>query len=256
MMQAQGSRSGQSGLDESVHSIKMVPIQDLPPEYLQIVNSFCLDVSANWEKNEEDERIRLMGVRDLECFLRVSFPNISLQLFGSSCNGFGLKTSDLDIGLIPCPTYVPPPSVNQIGKMLRKCRWITKVFTISQAKVPIVKFTHKDLKLDGDISILEDGALMNTRLLKAYSMIDPRVKEFDMVKDVISVRRAGQMTKVEKGWSEFFFLCIEDPITPDVNIAKNMSHEKHFNRFKDILSKALAHFTSPVNKIPVMYSSF
>ncbi|CAG0895464.1 unnamed protein product [Darwinula stevensoni] len=153
----------------------------------RIVGSTCLplrvemlDITlvgiANWEKNEEDERIRLMGVRDLECFLRVSFPNISLQLFGSSCNGFGLKTSDLDIGLIPCPTYVPPPSVNQIGKMLRKCRWITKVFTISQAKVPIVKFTHKDLKLDGDISILEDGALMNTRLLKAYSMIDPRVK--------------------------------------------------------------------------------
>lgn len=47
---------------------------------------------------------------------------------------------------------------------------------ITTAKVPIVKFFHLRSGLEVDISLYNTLALHNTRLLSAYSAIDPRVK--------------------------------------------------------------------------------
>jgi len=51
-----------------------------------------------------------------------------------------------------------------------------EILAIPSAKVPIVKFKHKKTRLEGDISLSNDLALRNTKLLRAYAEIDPRVK--------------------------------------------------------------------------------
>lgn len=86
--------------------------------------------------------------------------NIQLRLFGSSRNGFGFKGSDLDM----CMTFVgdngenrdPEEDVrliNRIQHILFKCHDLHRVFAITTAKVPIVKFEHRFSGLEGDISL-------------------------------------------------------------------------------------------------------
>jgi terminal uridylyltransferase len=45
-------------------------------------------------------------VQDLENHLQRRYPTVSLDLFGSSCNGFGFRKSDLDI----CLTFTDNPT--------------------------------------------------------------------------------------------------------------------------------------------------
>ncbi|KAF4019482.1 hypothetical protein G4228_011273 [Cervus hanglu yarkandensis] len=53
---------------------------------------------------------------------------------------------------------------------------LRNILPITTAKVPIVKFFHLRSGLEVDISLYNTLALHNTRLLSAYSAIDPRVK--------------------------------------------------------------------------------
>lgn len=47
---------------------------------------------------------------------------------------------------------------------------------MTTAKVPIVKFTHIETQIDGDISIYNVLAQKNTAMMLTYSTIDERVK--------------------------------------------------------------------------------
>ena len=106
---------------------------------------------------------------------------IQLSLFGSSVNGFGSRSSDLDI----CMTFqdmTDPDRINYAGWIDRLAKHLvshpelTKILAIRTAKVPIVKFYHKAFKLEGDISLYNTLALRNTKLLKTYANMDSRVQ--------------------------------------------------------------------------------
>lgn len=66
--------------------------------------------------------------------------------------------------------------VEQLGAYLKKFKAINEVLVISTAKVPIVKFTHKNTRIDGDISLYNVLAMENSKLLYTYSSIDQRVR--------------------------------------------------------------------------------
>lgn len=53
---------------------------------------------------------------------------------------------------------------------------VSNLLPITTARVPIVKFTHCESKLDGDISIYNVLAQRNTKMLRLYSEIDERAK--------------------------------------------------------------------------------
>lgn len=52
---------------------------------------------------------------------------------------------------------------------------------ISGAKVPIVKIWDPELKLACDMNVNNTMALENTRLIRTYVEIDPRVRQLGMV---------------------------------------------------------------------------
>lgn len=56
-------------------------------------------VSEIWAPTKEETEERQNLVSDLEEYLKNQYPTIKLELFGSSCNGFGFHKSDLDICL-------------------------------------------------------------------------------------------------------------------------------------------------------------
>uniref|UniRef100_A0A671UX61 Terminal uridylyl transferase 4 n=1 Tax=Sparus aurata TaxID=8175 RepID=A0A671UX61_SPAAU len=104
-----------------------------------------------------------------------------LCLFGSSKNGFGFRDSDLDI----CMTLEGHETAERLNckeiieglaKVLKKHTGLRNILPITTAKVPIVKFEHRQSGLEGDISLYNTLAQHNTRMLATYAALDPRVQ--------------------------------------------------------------------------------
>ncbi|WKX98874.1 hypothetical protein Q1695_014056 [Nippostrongylus brasiliensis] len=102
---------------------------------------------------------------------------IRLNIFGSLNSGFGVAKSDVDICFrfesVDQPEDVD--GVQQIADCLQQMEGVEKVYAITGAKVPIVKFVCPGLGIDGDISYYNVLALSNTELLKTYCAWDKRV---------------------------------------------------------------------------------
>ncbi|EGW01115.1 Terminal uridylyltransferase 7 [Cricetulus griseus] len=138
---------------EDFKRIQLEPLPPLTPKFSSILDQVCI-----------------------QCY------RTKLSLFGSSKNGFGFKQSDLDVCMTinghetaePLDQYTYPPRVIcDVGLLMHGLR---NILPITTAKVPIVKFFHLRSGLEVDISLYNTLALHNTRLLSAYSAIDPRVK--------------------------------------------------------------------------------
>lgn len=121
----------------------------------------------------------------------------SLHLFGSSINGFGADSSDLDMCLlVPDENsntasnntsnlmMLPPPKnraeiVEGLGRVLleaSKCGKLAVLEDLSTrptARIPLVNFKLRGV--DVDISVHNPLALRNSQMLKAYSKCDQRL---------------------------------------------------------------------------------
>ncbi|XP_027730738.1 terminal uridylyltransferase 7 isoform X5 [Vombatus ursinus] len=166
---------------EDFKKIELDPLPPLTPRFSNILDQVCIqcykDFSATALEDQAREHIR----QNLENFIRQEFPGTKLSLFGSSKNGFGFKQSDLDIcmtieGLETAEGLDCIRMIEELSRVLKKHSGLRNVLPITTAKVPIVKFFHMRSGLEVDISLYNTLALHNTKLLAAYSTIDPRVK--------------------------------------------------------------------------------
>lgn len=74
------------------------------------------------------------------------------------------------------------PWRNGCGDMLtNQLEGMEKVVCISAAKVPIVKMYDPELKLACDLNVNNTLALENTRMVRIYVEIDPRVRPLAMI---------------------------------------------------------------------------
>jgi DNA polymerase sigma len=117
-------------------------------------------------------------------------PGTRVLIFGSSANGFGSPTSDLDMCL------QPPPNTNLSGETddatgskamaklaaLLEQNKMQNVDTIRlTARIPVIKFNcprpmaqkGEDENMECDLSFVNSLAVLNTSLLSAYAMIHP-----------------------------------------------------------------------------------
>ncbi|XP_044942023.1 terminal uridylyltransferase 7 isoform X4 [Mustela putorius furo] len=137
---------------EDFKRIQLEPLPPLTPKFSNILDQVCI-----------------------QCY------RTKLSLFGSSKNGFGFKQSDLDVcmtinGLETAEGLDCVRTIEELARVLKKHSGLRNILPITTAKVPIVKFFHLRSGLEVDISLYNTLALHNTRLLSAYSAIDPRVK--------------------------------------------------------------------------------
>ncbi|XP_060793766.1 terminal uridylyltransferase 4 isoform X2 [Neoarius graeffei] len=121
------------------------------------------------------------------------YDKAQLCLFGSSKNGFGFRDSDLDI----CMTLEGHDTAEKLNckeiieglaKVLKKHTGLRNILPITTAKVPIVKFEHKQSSLEGDISLYNTLAQHNTRMLATYAALDPRVQYLGYTMKVFAKR--------------------------------------------------------------------
>ncbi|XP_060055460.1 terminal uridylyltransferase 7 isoform X2 [Erinaceus europaeus] len=166
---------------EDFKRIQLEPLPPLTPKFSYILDQVCMQCYKDFSPTILEDQAREHIRQNLESFIRQEFPGTKLSLFGSSKNGFGFKQSDLDVcmtinGHETAEGLDCVKTIEELARVLKKHSGLRNILPITTAKVPIVKFFHLRSGLEVDISLYNTLALHNTRLLSAYSAIDPRVK--------------------------------------------------------------------------------
>ncbi|KAF9583438.1 hypothetical protein BGW38_009463, partial [Lunasporangiospora selenospora] len=158
---------------------EMFPIV-LPPESEAKLTMEMIDLFETLLPTEESHMRRTMFVKKIENIIQMEWPGQDIQAnpFGSTVNDLGTSSSDVDI----CITTTWPglKNVQLLANAFRK-HGMQKVFCVPRAKVPIVKLWDPELHLSCDMNINTPLGLMNTRMIKTYVAIDPRVRPFAMI---------------------------------------------------------------------------
>ncbi|XP_025109953.1 terminal uridylyltransferase 7-like isoform X2 [Pomacea canaliculata] len=163
---------------------QLPPVEPLPPmtnRHMTLLNKVVSQIIYDFGLSEGDFYKRNNLAMELEAFVRQIYPDAHFYLFGSSCNGFGFQTSDLDICMTLEGKTVEDldvaETIENVAKRLKQYRGLYNIIPIPTAKVPIVKFTDSRTRLEGDISLYNILAQRNTELLHHYSLIDTRVRQ-------------------------------------------------------------------------------
>ncbi|KAH8885631.1 hypothetical protein GQ53DRAFT_351022 [Thozetella sp. PMI_491] len=129
---------------------------------------------------EEIEKHRQKLVQKLEKLFNEEWPghDIRVHLFGSSGNL--LCTDDSDVDMCITTDWKELEGVCMIAELLAR-HGMEKVVCVKSAKVPIVKIWDPELGLACDMNVNNSAALENTRLIRTYVEIDPRVRELAMI---------------------------------------------------------------------------
>ncbi|XP_016430343.1 terminal uridylyltransferase 4 isoform X3 [Sinocyclocheilus rhinocerous] len=183
--------------DECPEDFKKIELKPLPPMtelFREILDGLCMLCYRELSPSliEQQKREQILG--SLERFIRKEYNDkAQLCLFGSSKNGFGFRDSDLDI----CMTLEGHDTAEKLNckeiieglaKVLKKHTGLRNILPITTAKVPIVKFEHRQSGLEGDISLYNTLAQHNTRMLATYAAIDPRVQYLGYTMKVFAKR--------------------------------------------------------------------
>ncbi|CAK6976408.1 terminal uridylyltransferase 4 isoform X3 [Scomber scombrus] len=171
--------------DECPEDFKKIELKPLPPmneRFRDILDGLCRLCYYELSPTHPEQQKREQILVSLERFIRKEYNDkAQLCLFGSSKNGFGFRDSDLDI----CMTLEGHETAEKLNckeiieglsKVLKKHAGLRNILPITTAKVPIVKFEHRQSGLEGDISLYNTLAQHNTRMLAAYAALDPRVQ--------------------------------------------------------------------------------
>ena len=127
-------------------------------------------------KDEESRKDMLK--KSIAYALKCRWNRSRLFVFGSSGNLYGSPSSDMDM----CVRLRSPDKAKscfQIRAALRQYGHdldFDDINVIARARVPIVKFVELNSGIECDICVDNELAVHNTRLLKAYASLDPRVR--------------------------------------------------------------------------------
>ncbi|KAH7312092.1 zinc finger protein-like protein [Rhexocercosporidium sp. MPI-PUGE-AT-0058] len=128
----------------------------------------------------ESDKNRETLVQKLEDMFNGQWPghDIRVHVFGSSGNM--LATDDSDVDICITTEWKEMEGVCIVADLLAK-NGMEKVICVPNAKVPIVKIWDPELSLACDMNVNNPLALENTRMIRTYVQIDPRVRQLAMI---------------------------------------------------------------------------
>jgi DNA polymerase sigma len=159
-----------------------------PPLDTAYGSTISTDLWAHFQAvspTREQLQSRAQNLYRLEGLVRSLYPRAALQLFGSSANGFGLASSDMDICLLlelnsngnaQEEREEMGEIVESLGELFEEHSELEDVKPLPKARVPIVKFRDPVAGKECDICVNNHLALRNTELLWAYSQLDSRLQ--------------------------------------------------------------------------------
>ncbi|XP_043460868.1 poly(A) RNA polymerase gld-2 homolog A-like isoform X1 [Leptopilina heterotoma] len=151
-------------------------------------DNLSVDVWEKFISNQQTNATyinKMMLWKYLYFFIKSEFPKYGLFLVGSTMNGFGSESSDVDMCLLIKHTEMDQKNeaiyhLDHILRSLNRCDFI-KNLELIQAKVPILKFHDSLQKLDVDLNCNNSVGIRNTHLMYCYSRIDWRVRPLVLV---------------------------------------------------------------------------
>ncbi|XAO24786.1 hypothetical protein I312_103592 [Cryptococcus bacillisporus CA1280] len=155
--------------------------------------SFVLPLLPPSEELSVKEEVRCL----IEKLIKGLEPSARLLSFGSSCNSFGLRNSDMDLVVLiddPNAKVDPGNFVESMAALLER-ETNFNVKPLPRARIPILKLELAPspalpFGIACDIGIENRLAIENTRLLLTYATIDPaRVRTLVLFLKVWSKRR-------------------------------------------------------------------
>ncbi|XP_017082597.2 poly(A) RNA polymerase gld-2 homolog A [Drosophila eugracilis] len=119
--------------------------------------------------------------RSIYTVAMTNYPRYGLYLVGSSISNFGSKCSDMDICMLACTNPNIDPRMEavyhlQLMKDLLNHTNMFQDFNLIEARVPILRFTDRQHKVEVDINFNNSVGIRNTHLLYCYSQLDWRVR--------------------------------------------------------------------------------
>ncbi|XP_029470737.1 speckle targeted PIP5K1A-regulated poly(A) polymerase isoform X2 [Rhinatrema bivittatum] len=201
----QGAARGQElSLDKLSQALCLC--SDVDEQMKQVVTLF--------QFSENERKLRELLVTLLQEVFSEFFPGCEVLPFGSSVNSFDVHGCDLDLFLdlehtqtfqastrkpqeeedkdraaldsrsedsilsdVDLESATVPEILELVAAVLCQCvPGVYGVQALTAARLPVVKFQHKESTLQGDISINNRLAFCNTRLLQVYAEMDERVR--------------------------------------------------------------------------------
>ncbi|KAI1727240.1 cid1 family poly A polymerase domain-containing protein [Ditylenchus destructor] len=151
--------------------------------YEKLTNDIELLYKDNALGNNRQKELVDQFVPELQDLIqqRLNNRNVKLSAFGSVVNGFGSKSSDLDMCLWST-TEKPLDNdvLNEIRSIFDGNENFEDVLHIEKATIPIIKFTSKKYDVSCDICIENRLAIYNSELLLNYSKFDDRVPKLGL----------------------------------------------------------------------------
>ncbi|CAF1111531.1 unnamed protein product [Adineta ricciae] len=161
----------------------LIDLPELTQEWLAILSRVCHQVTERCQPTATDIENRERILKQLQKQFEKDYPDCNLHAFGSFYNGFGFRQSDLDVCIVFKDQHEENTDevIQVMRKLLRSMRLNADTFEnvqpVLHAKVPIIRSKHRRLQIEIDISFHNMLAIENTRLLKTYTKIDPRVSQ-------------------------------------------------------------------------------
>ncbi|KAF3940540.1 hypothetical protein ABW19_dt0207809 [Dactylella cylindrospora] len=130
--------------------------------------------------SDESNEKRRKFLAKLEKLLNDEWPghDIKVRPFGSTENRLCSTDSDVDVCIVT--TCKEIENVCLLAKALGKHR-MERIVCVQNAKVPIVRIWDPEYKVQCDMNVNNTLALENTRMVKTYVDIDPRVQPLAMI---------------------------------------------------------------------------
>lgn len=163
---------------EDLHFLKLNQPSQNHLQWIQVteaIKNYSRIESQSEELFQRKSRLR----EALFTVVKDVFPNCGLFIVGSSLNGCGSNTSDMDLCLMVSQKQIDQRQeatsiLSVLRKAFRKCSFLQEMKLI-RAKVPILKFKDKFSSIECDLNINNSVGIRNTHLLLSYSELDTRV---------------------------------------------------------------------------------
>ncbi|XP_077548761.1 terminal uridylyltransferase 4-like [Haemaphysalis longicornis] len=140
------------------------------------ISNFVQHIAKEHGLTRGEVELRRRIAEDLEAHIKATLPDVRLTLHGSSVNGFGLKTSKVDIDLSPVGKADAAKLFIETSDLILQCPKYLNVQTDFFVRVPRIRFTDVSSPLSCEISLNNNNSLKTSRLLEDYVSLDPRVQ--------------------------------------------------------------------------------
>ena len=136
---------------------------------------------------EEELAARSAVIDEIQTVVNGVFPNTPLQYFGSQLSKTLTPSSDLDLVIMNIDVKDP---LIVLGEHIKKANIASYLEVISSAKVPIVKFDHRDSGISVDILVNNDDGISTGKLIQRLTREFPPLRPLIIIlKTFLSQRK-------------------------------------------------------------------